>query len=421
MHFNMEAIKIPAIRGKIGNTIYYCTTLTFKQISITVKKVDNELHTANSLKEQIQRSLTDNYMKIKDYIIRREDRFFDSLVLAVYDGDPIWKEVRYDIGDKTYYNVGLLEFSGQEKIFPVDGQHRVEGIRAALLEREDLGNETISVMFIGHQNTTEGREKSRRIFSTLNRYVKPVRLGDIIALDEDDIVAIVTRDLLETYPLFIGNRIKASNNKSIPNTDKTAFTSLMTLYECHLVLYKTFISQKDQQAYNKTQISDKLKNRPGDDIINEFYQYLMDFWNCMTSTFEEFRTYINNDSNNPALELRPIDNGGNLFFRPIGLLPFIEAVAKIKMSSQETYYEIINHYANLNRNVHSDLWDMILWNPRTNKMLMRNQSLVYYLLIKMKNINLLSEKEKRQMINKFATVYNIDVQDAEQRINEITL
>ena len=39
----------------------------------------------------------------------------------------------------------------------------------------------------------------------------------------------------------------------------------------------------------------------------------------------------------------------------------------------------------------------------------------------MKNINLLSEKEKRQMINKFATVYNIDVQDAEQRINEITL
>jgi len=25
------------------------------------------------------------------------------------------------------------------------------------------------------------------------------------------------------------------------------------------------------------------------------------------------------------------------------------------------------------------------------------------------------------MINKFATVYNIDVQDAEQRINEITL
>ena len=417
----MEAIKIPAIRGKIGNTIYYCATLTFRQISTMVNKVNDELHTANSLKEQIQRSLTDNYVKIKEYILNREDRFFDSLVLAVYDGEPMWKEVRYEFDNETYYNIGLLELSGQEKIFPVDGQHRVEGIRAALLENEEIGDEMISVMLIGHKNTPEGREKSRRIFSTLNRYVKPVRLGDIIALDEDDIVAIVTRDLLESYPLFKGDRIKASNNKAIPNTDKTAFTSLMTLYECHMVLYKTYICQKDQKDYSKSQIKDKLKYRPNDEMINEFNQYLIEFWDCMTSTFDEIRTYINNDSNNPALELRPANDGGNLFFRPIGLLPFVETVAKIKMSYRETYYEIISRYANLNRNVHSDMWDMILWNPRTNRMLMRNQSLVYYLLIKVININLLTEKERRQMINKYATVYNIDAQEAEQRINEISL
>ncbi|MBO7494833.1 MAG: DGQHR domain-containing protein [Bacteroidales bacterium] len=417
----MEAVKIPAIRGKIGNTIYYSTTLTFKQVSSMVKKVDGELHTANSLKEQIQRSLTDNYIKIKEYILKREDRFFDSLVLAVYDGDPKWTEVRFEIDGGQYSNVGLLEFNGLEKIFPVDGQHRVEGIRAAMTENKELGDEMISVMLIGHQNTAEGREKSRRIFSTLNRYVKPVRLGDIIALDEDDIVAIVTRDLLETYPLFIGKRIKASNNKSIPNTDKTAFTSLMTLYECHLVLYKSYISQKDQKSYNKSQINDKLKYRPSDEIINEFNQYLIGFWNGMTSSFEELRTYIDNDSDNPAAELRPTNSGGNLFFRPIGLLPFVEAVARIKMSSQETYTEIISQYAHLNRNVHSNLWDMILWNPRTNRMLMRNQSLVYYLLINMIDTTLLTDKEKSQMVNKYATVFNIDVQDAEHRINSISL
>lgn len=416
----MEPIKIPAIRGRIGDTIYYCTTLTFKQVGEMVKPVNDELHTANSLKEQIQRSLTDNYIRIKEYILNREDRFFDSLVLAVYDGDPMWKEVRYEIDDETYYNVGLLELSGQEKIFPVDGQHRVEGIRAALSENDELGDEMISVMLIGHQNTAEGREKSRRIFSTLNRYVKPVRLGDIIALDEDDIVAIVTRDLLETYPLFIGNRIKASNNKAIPNTDKTAFTSLMTLYDCHLVLYKTFISQKDKKNYKKYQIDDKRKYRPSDEIINEFNQYLIDFWDSMVSTFDEIRTYINNDSNNPAIEMRPTDDGGNLFFRPIGLLPFVEAVSKIKMETQETYSEIINHYSNLNRNVHSDMWDMILWNPRTNRMLMRNQSLVYYLLLKMINDRLLTEKERTSMISKYATLFNIDLNEAERRIAAIT-
>lgn len=415
----MDAIKIPAIRGKIGNTIYYSTTLTFKQISSMVKKVDGELHTANSLKEQIQRSLTDNYIKIKNYILNREDRFFDSLVLAVYDGDPMWTEVRFEIENNPYPNVGLLEFSGQEKIFPVDGQHRVEGIRAALNENKELGNETVSVMLIGHQNTPEGREKSRRIFSTLNRYVKPVRLGDIIALDEDDIVAIVTRELLETYPLFTGNKIKISNSKSMPQSDKEAFTSLMTLYQCHLAIFKTYICQKDQKIYKE--INDKLKYRPSDEILDEFNQLLTRFWECMKSTFNEIDTYINNNSDNPAIELRSTENGGNLFFRPIGLLPFVEAVSRIALAKGESFDEIIGKYANLNRNVHSDLWDMILWNPRTKRMIMRNQKLVYFLLIKMIDNNLLTDAEKKQMINKYTTVYNIDNQEAERRINAITL
>lgn len=188
----MEKIKIPAIQGKIGLATYYTTNLTFKQISELVKKVDSELHTSNSLKEVLQRSLTENYLKIKNYIVEREDRFFNALVLAVYDGEPKWTEIRYEMDGERFFNVGLLELSGQEKIFPVDGQHRVEGIRAALLDCPDLITESIPVMIIGHSTTPQGMERSRRIFSTLNRYAKPVRLGDIIALDEDDAVAIVT-------------------------------------------------------------------------------------------------------------------------------------------------------------------------------------------------------------------------------------
>lgn len=417
----MEPIKLPAICGKIGDTIYYCTTLTFKQISTMVKKVDGELHTANSLKEQIQRSLTDNYIKIKDYILKRDDRFFDSLVLAVYDGDPKWTEVRFEIDDVQYPNVGLLEFSGQEKIFPVDGQHRVEGIRAAVSDNNEIGNETISVMLIGHQNTREGMEKSRRIFSTLNRYVKPVRLGDIIALDEDDIVAIVTRELLETYPLFMGNRVKVSNTKSMPQSDKEAFTSLMTLYECHLAIYRTFLCQKEQKKLNKSQVKERLKYRPSDEILKEFNQQLVFFWDCMTSTFEEIRNYINDNSDNPAEELRSTVNGGNLFFRPVGLLPFVEAVARISLENNIPFDEIIAEYANLDRNVHSELWDMVLWNPRTKKMIMRNQSLVNFLLIKMIDVNVLTEKERFSMTSKYATIFNVDLNEAARRIETIVL
>lgn len=51
------------------------------------------------------------------------------MVLAVYDGDPQWREIRYEIDGHIYPNIGLLELNGEEKIFPVDGQHRVEGIK----------------------------------------------------------------------------------------------------------------------------------------------------------------------------------------------------------------------------------------------------------------------------------------------------
>ena len=102
----MEPIKIPALRGQIGDSIYYIANLSFQQISQMVKRVDDELHTAQSLKEAIQRSLSNNYLQIKDYILSRKDHFFDSLVLAVYDGDPLWREVRYEIEDELYYNVG---------------------------------------------------------------------------------------------------------------------------------------------------------------------------------------------------------------------------------------------------------------------------------------------------------------------------
>ena len=417
----MKTKKIPAIIGRIGETIYYCTNLTFEQICEMVKPVDSELHTADSLKEQLQRSLTNNYIKIKEYILNNNDHFFDSLVLAVYDGDPQFTEVRFEIDDEKYNNVGILEFNGEEKIFPVDGQHRVMGIKAAVTENKELGKETISVMLIGHQNTKEGMEKSRRIFSTLNRYVKPVRLGDIIALDEDDIVAIVTRDLLETYPLFMGERIKASNNKSIPQSDKKAFTSLMTLYECHLALYNTFISQKEHRRFSTSQLKDSLKYRPSDEILTEFNQYLVSFWNCMVLTYAEIDNYINDKSNNPAEELRSTEIGGNLFFRPIGLLPFVEAVSRISLSTSNSIRETIGLFANLNRNVHSELWDMILWNPRTKKMLMRNQPLVYYLLIKMTGIDILTEREKTAMISKYATIFNIENEEAESIINSISI
>ena len=124
-------MRVPALRACIGTREYYITTLTFQQVNDFVSKIDDQLYTSESLKDLLQRSITDNYISIKDYILNQPDIFFNALVLAVYDDYPDWREIelKYE-GDETY-QMGLLEFPGNHKIFPVDGQHRVEGIKAA--------------------------------------------------------------------------------------------------------------------------------------------------------------------------------------------------------------------------------------------------------------------------------------------------
>lgn len=134
-------------------------------------------------------------------------------------------------------------------VFPVDGQHRVEGIKSALKANPKLEDETITVIFIGHHNTREGKEKTRRIFSTLNRYAKPVSPGDILALDEDDIVAISTRELLENCPLFMNENVKIDkkSSKALADNDDKSFTSLITLYETNKIIYIYYKSNYDNQ------------------------------------------------------------------------------------------------------------------------------------------------------------------------------
>jgi DNA sulfur modification protein DndB len=241
-------MKIPAIRAKMGNWTYYVSTLSFQQVNDHVSKVDEELHRSESLKELIQRSITQNYLSIKNYILNQPELFFNSLVLAVYNDYPDWKEIEVKYDDEETFQLGLLEFPGKHKIFPVDGQHRVEGIKAALADRPELADTKIGALFIGHSNDLLGMERTRRLFSTLNRYAKPVTMDDIIALDEDDSIAIVTRNLLEGHSLFTGKKVTKSKNKAIPTDDKNSFTSIITLYDCNweiLKMFRRFIKQKE--------------------------------------------------------------------------------------------------------------------------------------------------------------------------------
>ena len=134
-------MKIPVIKGKIGEWVYYAGVMQFGQIAEHVTASINDLYKASCLSELLQRALTRNYEAIRDYILNDKERFFNAVILAIYNGDPQWLEVEFNEEESMYTNVGFLQFSGGEVIFPVDGQHRVAGIIYALSQDPSLAKE----------------------------------------------------------------------------------------------------------------------------------------------------------------------------------------------------------------------------------------------------------------------------------------
>ena len=338
-------MKTRAIRANIGDWIYYVSTLTFKEVKDFVSPINEELHKSKTLSDMLQRTLTTNADSIKRYIINQKERFFNALVLAVYDGAPNWHEVELDFdGNDSFFNLGLLEFSGSEKIFPVDGQHRVEGIKRALAEKPELGDEEIPVIFIAHKNTEDGMRRSRRLFSTLNRYAKPVKLSDIIALDEDDSVAIITRELMIEMPLFADKRIINPKQKAIPPTNQTAFTNIISLYECNTELLKLFLQLKFNlgKMTTKTKIDEYCRFRREESEIAEYKKLVFDFWQSLAEKVDVVAKYLEKSvDSSPASELRNA-NGGHLLFRPVGQKPFVNAAISLYLLNGNDWSKAMN-------------------------------------------------------------------------------
>lgn len=410
-------MKIPALKSKIGDWDYYVTTLTFEQVSKYVSKIDEQLHKSDSLKDLIQRSITNNFISIKSYILNQPSVFFNSLVLAVYDDYPDWQEIEFKYDDMETYKMGLLDFPSNHKIFPVDGQHRVEGIKAALKENPEFKTHQIAAIFIGHKNDTEGKQRTRRLFTTLNRYAKPVKLDDIIALDEDDSVAIVTRYMLEEYDLFTDKRVVYAKQKAIPSSNKEAITSIITLYQANVELFNVYFQNKFNKKPTKSKVAEYLKFRPSDEEIEEFKAFCIQYWDAFKNNLSFISDYLNLEVN-AAASFRSSETGGNLLFRPIGLIPFIKACLTIYKREDKTFDEILERFNNINFNIDSKPWHYVVWNPIAKKMLMNSTSLTYLLLIYLYDRELIQGNELQRLKEGYASKISYE-QDLDNVLQEI--
>ena len=114
---------LPALRGIMGNRAYYSCLMSLQELAARVVYAA-DIHFNKSLSDMIQRVLEDKRSRdIAAYLKDTPDRFFSSLVVAAYDGEPNWHPLsdvrsRYTdqellpLSDETIQSVGFLTFRG---------------------------------------------------------------------------------------------------------------------------------------------------------------------------------------------------------------------------------------------------------------------------------------------------------------------
>lgn len=362
-----SALFLPALRAQMGDWVYYIASVRMEDLAKRVN-VAAEIHNSKALKEFIQRELdhSKHAAKITEYLLNQGQRFFNSLVIGVYGGAPQWYELNIESSKNLQRNelpsyidgiLGILVLSGDEKLFAIDGQHRLVGIRGAIQKDDAIRDEEIAALFVGHQNDDLGLERTRRLFTTLNRYAKPVNKYDIIALDEDDVVAIVTRQLIDEHPLFF-ERISLAKGKSIPTSDKTSLTNVVTLYDClDIYLRNRYRGWKD---YKRT--------RPPDDQIHQFHQRAANLWDQMIEAFSPLQELVNSvPSENVAAKYRN-RQGGHLLYRPVGLQLCVQALKKL-LDEEINEQEALKRISNVPMKLQGPPWNGLLWNAVSKRMI----------------------------------------------------
>ena len=361
------SIVLPALRGIMGDWVYYCCLVDLPTLAGRVGYAD-ELHSSERLSEMIQRQLKKRRSKeIAEYLATQPDRLFNALVVATYGGQPNWHPLTniQEKGDPdelealtpgTMLSVGFLTLRGDEKLFALDGQHRLSGIKAAVKKASaDAPIDEVPVMFVAHEKSDRGLRRTRRLFTTLNKMAKPVSKFDVIALDEDDVMALTVRWLIDENPnMFGGDRIAFVGSSNMPQSNFTSLTTIVNLYDILFTWYtQANIPPRSSAAKLK-------KSRPDDKRLAAYYLHAMELFEVLAEGFPELSEFFS--ATNTEAVVRRYRNESALF-RPAGLIVFVTIIARLTHDMGLT--GAVNETAKLPRSLDSRPYSGLMWNSDT--------------------------------------------------------
>ena len=378
----------PAIQCHLGDWTYFNTVMRFGEIASRIRQA-KEIHSHQGLHELIQRELSKRVRDIASYIETRHDRFFNAIVVGIYGGSPDWFPVDIEEIDgirplnlpaKARESLGILQLSGNEELFAVDGQHRVEGIKEALRSDPGLVDEELVVLFVGHSRTREGTARTRRLFTTLNKYAKPVTPDEVIALDEDDTFAIITRMVVDQYDglsktTHEGTRrleLVKTKGPQIPSKDEYSITTIRTLYKLISTLSVPIVDSGMRRRL-------KRASPPEDEVVSMYYHHV-DFWEGLKKYVLPMKEALGSDPANRVAQKYRHPEGGNILFRPVGQESFARAL-RVLLDRNYPFDYGLQVLGNTELILSKPPWLGVMWDPNRNIMNRTNVELSTSLML----------------------------------------
>ena len=394
---------LAAMKARLGDTNYFILSMKAQEL-VTMVKIPKELEGWEdlSVEERYQRDINYNRVKkqIAPYLANDDSRFFGAIIVAAmnFNEEDIFEPLaavttkglpnkyRDDAAD-----MGFLTFKGGEVLVPLDGQHRLKAIEFAVTGRDEKGRpiagfkpctqlaqEDVTVILVPYIP-----QKARKIFTRVNRYAKPTTTGQNIVTDDDDIVAVLAREV--TNELIGGRLAKYTSNTLTPKDSE--FTTLAIVYNCNKeIITKTFPTGR----LDTTQLPDTSK-------IHLYHDKVREVWEVLLEGIEVFTDALSDKEETGDDKRREIRKT-NLLGKPVGqeclVRSFLRLTGPPTNMGDETACKRLNALPWDITEKNLKVWQGVLWaGGEDGKIITRNRTLATNIIAYMAGEKITNEKK----------------------------
>ena len=358
---------LPAIKARLGDTTYYILSMKAGEL-INRVKVPKELEgwDTKSIEERYQRDI--NYHRVRTqiapYLANDESRFFGALIVTAmnFDEEEAFEpltEVTTKGLPRSYRvpatSMGFLVFNGGEVLVPLDGQHRLAAIEFAVTGRDEkkqdiagvpacsqLAEEDVTVILVPYRP-----DKARKIFTKVNRYAKPTTTGQNIVTDDDDIYAVLTREVANE---LIGSRLAKYKSNTLTPKD-SEFTTLGIVYNCNReIIAKTFPVGKLDTTH-----------LPSSEAQHLYREKVRSVWEILLQEIEVFADALSDKSSAGDTRRQEIRET-NLLGKPVGQECLVRAFLRLTDTMGEAAAcKRLNALPWTLNSKNLEIWQRVLW------------------------------------------------------------